>query len=88
MKKIFLLIGFIGFVGLIGSFETTYSRQTVCTNLTSEIATFTDINGNNWDWELEKGNFFQLGKNYKLIMNTNGTSSIYDDQIKKIEKNH
>lgn len=88
MKKIFLLISFIGLVGLIGSFETTYSRQTICTNLTSEIATFTDTNGNNWDWELEKEDFFQLGKSYKLIMNTNGTSSIYDDQIKKIEKNH
>ena len=91
MHKWFSSIGlvlFIGLTGFVGTKEAEYSRLTVCTycDYETKIAVFTDNTGNDWEWEIENENF-EVGKAYRLIMDDNHSSSIYDDCIKKIENN-
>ena len=83
------LVGFLGFTGLVGTWEAEYSRLTICTNYsyTKQVYTFTDNNGNDWEWERELLDDFEVGKAYRLIMDDNHSpSNIYDDTIKKIKK--
>ena len=91
MKEKFLmgagLIGFLLVVGLLGGWESKYTRLATCTNYSNSVYTFTDNTGNDWEWEREKGDDFIVGCAYKLVMDDNHTSSIYDDWIYKIKKN-
>lgn len=83
------LVGFLGFIGLVGGWESTYTRLTICTNYNYEtqVYTFTDNSGNDWEWEREPLDDFKVGNAYRLVMDDNHTTSnIYDDWIKKIKK--
>jgi hypothetical protein len=88
MKK-FICFFFLGLAGIIGTAETEYNRLAVCTYYNSEtnISIFTDNSGNDWEWENEKNEFFEVGKAYNLLMDDNHSSSIYDDLIKKVLTN-
>lgn len=81
-----IFVAFLGFIGLTGTYEGTSSRVTVCTNYKDNIYTFTDSQGNDWEWEAEDNDNFEVGKTYKLIMDNNHSSNIYDDIIKKIKE--
>lgn len=81
------LIGFLGFIGLVGTWEATYTRDTVCTGHVGNVYTFTDTCGYMWDWEAEETESFEMGETYKLIMDDCHSTSIHDDWIKKIKKN-
>ena len=82
------IAGFLGFVGLVGSWEAEYSRLTTCTNIQHEVATFTDNSGHDWKWDIEAGEYFEVGNVYRLIMDNNHTPhNMFDDTIKKIKKN-
>jgi len=91
MNKFFSAIGvsaFLLFAGLMSSWEAEYSRLAVCTNRQGTVYTFTDNNGNDWEWEREPGETFELGYAYRLVMDNNHTPfNKYDDTIKKIKKN-
>ena len=81
------LTGFLAVVGLVGEWETHYTRLATCTNIEykTNIAEFTDNDGNAWEWEIEPSEHFETDKVYRLYMSDNHTSSIYDDYIRKIK---
>ena len=79
------IFGFVGFAGLIGGWESTYHMATICTNEQNGIYTFTDKLGNDWEWEAEAGESFEVGNGYRLTMDDNHTPARFDDWIKKIE---
>lgn len=85
MLEILSLAGFLGFTGFVGGWESTYTRETICTNYTENVYTFTDSCGYDWEWE-DGPEVFEIGAKYRLIMDDNHSSSIYDDWIKKIKK--
>ena len=80
------LVAFLVFSGLVGGWEAKGSRLTVCTNFEANVYTFTDNQGNDWEWEAEIGDDFEIGKAYRLIMDNNHSSTLEDDIIKKIKK--
>ena len=80
-----IFVIFLSVAGLTGTYEATYSRLVTCTNYENDIYTFTDNQGNDWEWEKEEKDNFEVGKVYRLIMDDNHSSSIYDDIIKKIK---
>ena len=90
MKQNFLaalgLIGFLGLVCLVGGWESKYSRLATCTRQDGTIFTFTDNDGHDWEWEYDYKDFYEVGKVYRLIMDDNHSSSIYDDWIVKVKK--
>ena len=90
MKQNFLaalgLIGFLTLVGIVGGLESKYSRLATCTRRDGTIFTFTDNDGNDWEWEHDYKDFYEVGKAYRLIMDDNHSSSIYDDWIVKVKK--
>lgn len=91
IAKIFGLIGFLGLTGLVGGWESTYTKSTICTSYDydTRIYVFTDENGNDWEWEQEITDNFEIGYSYYLTMDDNHTpSNIYDDWIKKIKKSY
>ena len=79
----FMIVG-LGFS--VGTFETTYTRETVCISAYDGLATFEDSAGNCWDWYIEQGEKFEIGCSYKLTMDSNHSSQIEDDWIKKSPK--
>ena len=82
----FCLAGFILAVGLVGGWESKYLRVAVCDGKVNETYYFTDLSGHTWAWDADKGETFNLGDEYKLIMDDNHSTSIYDDWIYKIKK--
>lgn len=89
MYKILSTLGFISFLGLtglVGTFEGTYVRNATCTSCNENVYSFTDTCGYVWEWEAETNEVFNLNENYKLIMDSCHSSSIFDDEIKKIKK--
>lgn len=80
------LATFLGIVGAVGSFEAEYTREAVCTNYSQGVYTFTDYNGNDWEWEEEPGDHFENGRTYVLTMDDMHSSQIEDDFIKFIQK--
>ena len=87
-EKVLSVVGLIGFllvVGLLGGWESKYTRDAVCTGYVNGIYTFTDVSGNDWEWEEEEGDSFQLGESYTLKIDDNHSTSIYDDWIYKIK---
>jgi len=91
MKQNFLavlgLVGFLALVGFVGGLESRYSRLALCTERHGDIFTFTDNSGNEWEWEHDYKDYYEVGKVYRLVMDDNHTSSIYDDWIIKVKKN-
>lgn len=81
------LTAFLLVVGLVGGWESKYSRLATCTGFVKDVYTFTDNSGEMWEWEKEKGDDFQLGYVYRLVMDDNHTTIIEDDWIYKIKKN-
>lgn len=86
-NKIFTAIALVLFllmVGLVGTWESTYTREVTCFNCTYDgTYQMLDDYGHVWMWE---GEGVEVGYNYKLTMDDNHTTDIYDDVIKKIEK--
>lgn len=85
--KTFICAFFLTIAGIIGTWESEYSRPVICTyyDPCTNISTFTDNSGNDWEWKNENDEIFEIGKAYTLIMDDNHSSSIYDDLIKKIK---
>ena len=91
MKQNFLavlgLVGFLALVGFVGGLESRYSRLALCTERHGDVFTFTDNSGNEWEWEHDYKDYYEVGNVYRLVMDDNHTSSIYDDWIIKVKKN-
>ena len=87
MIKTFLAIcGVIGVMATVGTYEATYTRETTCAYIKNDIYTFIDKQGNMWEWEKEPDDNFIINETYILTMDSCHSSTIYDDWIKKIEK--
>ena len=86
IKGFLFAFGLVTLGATIGTFEATYTMKTTCVRAYDGIATFEDVTGNCWDWEIEEGEVFETGCSYKLVMDNNHTFEIEDDWIKKISK--
>ncbi len=92
MHKLICTLGltfFLGMTSLVSTLDAEYSRLAVCThhNYETGVITFTDNCGNDWEWEREAGETFEVGKAYRLIMDDRHSSDIHDDWIKKVKEN-
>ena len=85
-KKIIVTFMIVGLGFSVGTFETTYTRETVYIGAHDGFAIFEDSTGNYWDWYIEQDEKFEIGCSYKLIMDSNHSSQIEDDWIKKNPK--
>lgn len=88
MKKIIMSLAIIFvFASIVfcGYIENHYTREATVCKIENNIITFTDPQGNFWEWEEEKENDFIMGQKVKLYMSTNYTiDTIEDDIIKKV----
>ena len=83
MKGLFYLVVIIG----IGSsfVANNYTRECTVSEIDSNVVTFTDTNGNDWEWEIEEGQSFEMNENVKLRMNVNNTvNNVTDDVIVRV----
>lgn len=87
MKGLFYLVVIIG-IGIVSSFvANNYTRECVVSEVDSNVVTFTDTNGNDWEWEIEEGQSFRVNENVKLRMNINNTvDNVTDDVIVRVIK--
>lgn len=85
----FGLTFFLGMTGFVSTIDAEYSRLAVCThhNYETGVVTFTDNSGNDWEWEREAGETFEVGKAYRLVMDDRHSTDIHDDWIKRVKKN-
>lgn len=84
MRKI-LFIGFIFLALLVGTWADSYDIEAVCTEVENGIATFTDRQGNFWEWEIEEGESFNEKDVVTLTMHSKSTQMRIDDEILKIK---
>ena len=85
IKTVLAVMLGIAVIGGVGTYESTYTRIAEVVEVNNNLATFTDVTGNDWDYYFEDGTNLETGDNVKLIMNTMHTdNNIYDDKIKKI----
>ena len=86
---VFGLTFFLGMTGFVSTIDAEYSRLAVCThhNYETGVVTFTDNSGNDWEWEREAGETFEVGKAYRLVMDDRHSTDIHDDWIKRVKKN-
>ena len=84
MKKL-ILIGLLFLCLLVGTWADSYEIEAVCTEVTDGIATFTDCEGNYWQWEIEKGESFSVKDVVTLTMHSRATQMKCDDVILKIK---
>ena len=85
IKTVLAVMLGIAVIGGVGIYESTYTRTAEVVEVNNNLATFTDVTGNDWDYYFEDGTNLETGDNVKLIMNTMHTdNNIYDDEIKKI----
>jgi hypothetical protein len=89
IKSLISLIAIIALVTLICNFAICacaeqYPRLFIVTNIDydSDIVTFTDLNGEEWEWEGVED--WMVDDFAAAIMDDNGTPTIYDDSIIKI----
>lgn len=90
MKKIimsFAIIFVLVSIVFCGYIESHYTREATVCKVENNIVTFTDPQGNFWEWEKEKEDDFIMGQKVKLHMSTNYTiDTIEDDIIEKVSK--
>jgi hypothetical protein len=91
MRKVFLgMVAVAGMACALGAFKlgldstTYYHRAGVVSEVNQNEISIDDDDGNVWVWELENGDYFSVGDKVDLTMDTNETSTIYDDIIKKV----
>lgn len=91
MRRVFLgMIATMGVICGLGAFKigldstTYYHRAGIVTEVNQNEISIDDNDGNIWVWVLENGDHFSVGDRVGLTMDTNETSTIYDDIIKKV----
>lgn len=91
MRKVFLgMVAVVGMICALGAFKlgldstTYYHRTGVISEVNKNEISIDDNDGNIWIYELEKGDYFSVGDKVNLIMDTNETTTIYDDIVKKV----
>lgn len=91
MRRVFLgMVATMGVIFGLGAFKmgldstTYYHRAGVVSEVNKNEISIDDNDGNVWVWELENGDCFSVGDKVDLTMDTNETSTIYDDIIKKV----
>lgn len=91
MRRVFLgMVATMGVICGLGAFKmgldstTYYHRAGVVSEVNQNEISIDDNDGNIWIWELENGDCFSVGDKVDLTMDTNETTTIYDDIIKKV----
>jgi hypothetical protein len=63
--------------------DNTYTINATVINADNDVVTCEDVNGNVWEFY---GDGFKVNDAIVLIMNSNHTTTIYDDMIEDVQK--
>jgi hypothetical protein len=86
-EGLIIVIVFIVLLGFCSKIESTYTRKARVCTIEDKTVLFIDETGNIWEWELEEGEEYRVNEKVKLVMFSNFTDDIIeDDEIKKIKK--
>ena len=82
MKKFIIVVLVVTVFGLFGSLDARYTKEVTVIKTTNQQTIVKDAQGH--QWTIDSGDY-EIGQHLTVVLDTNNTSKVTDDEIVKVK---